>query len=77
MRAFRPFETIVKASCHVPDLILVDSSLGDTHVRETTELLGMCPATAHIPVIRLTPGRRIPARITGTTARDAARRPAL
>ncbi len=71
------FETIVKASCHVPDLILVDASLGDTDVRETTELLAMCPATAHIRVIRLTPGRRIPARITGTTTRDAARRPSL
>ena len=57
------FETIVKASCHVPDLILVDASLGDTEVQETMHLLAMCPATAHIPVVRLTPGRRIPARL--------------
>jgi CheY-like chemotaxis protein len=57
------FETIVKASCHVPDLILVDASLGDTDVQETMHLLAMCPATAHIPVVRLTPGRRVPARL--------------
>jgi CheY-like chemotaxis protein len=64
------FETIVKASCHVPDLILVDASLGDTDVQETTDLLAMCPATAHIPVVRLTRGRRIPARLlAGVTPR--------
>ena len=57
------FETIVKASCNVPDLILVDASLGDTDLQETVHLLAMCPATAHIPVVRLTPGRRIPARL--------------
>lgn len=57
------FETIVKASCHVPDLILVDASLGDTDVQETVHLLAMCPATAHIPVVRVAPGRRIPARL--------------
>jgi CheY-like chemotaxis protein len=57
------FETIVKASCHVPNLILVDASLGDSDVQETMHLLAMCPATAHIPVVRLTPGRRIPARL--------------
>jgi CheY-like chemotaxis protein len=62
------FETIVKASCHVPDLILVDASLGDTDVQETTHLLAMCPATAHIPVVRLTPGRRIPARLLSGVA---------
>lgn len=67
------FETIVKASCHMPDLILVDVSLGATDVRETTELLAMCPATAHIPIIRLTPGRRIPARIAGAPRRAAPR----
>jgi CheY-like chemotaxis protein len=64
------FETIVKASCHVPDLILVDASLGDTDVQETMHLLAMCPATAHIPVVRLSPGRRIPARLlTGVAPR--------
>jgi CheY-like chemotaxis protein len=64
------FETIVKASCHVPNLILVDASLGDTDVQETMHLLAMCPATAHIPVVRLSPGRRIPARLlTGVAPR--------
>ena len=67
------FETIVKASCHVPDLILVDASLGDTDVQETMHLLAMCPATAHIPVVRLTPGRRIPARLLTGTAPPVSR----
>jgi PleD family two-component response regulator len=58
-----PFEAIVKASCHMPDLILVDASLGDVDVRQTTELLSTCPATAHIPIVRLRPGRRLPARV--------------
>jgi CheY-like chemotaxis protein len=64
------FEAIVKASCHIPDLILLDGSLGDGEVLETTALLAMCPATAHIPVVRLMPGRRIPARLlTGIAPR--------
>lgn len=58
------FETIVKASCHVPDLILVDASLGEAGAQETTELLSTCPATAHIPIVRLSPGRRLPSRIS-------------
>ena len=57
------FETIVKASCHLPDLIVVTASLGDEQVRETTELLSTCPATAHIPILRLSRGARIPARL--------------
>ena len=59
------FEAIVKASCHLPDLILVDGSLGAAGARETTELLSTCPATAHIPIVRLTPGRRLPTRVLG------------
>lgn len=58
-----PFEAIVKASCHLPDLILVDTSLGDAGAEEATELLSSCPATAHIPIVRLTPGRRLPTRV--------------
>ena len=46
------FEAIVKASCHLPDLILVDGSLGATGAKETMELLASCPATAHIPIVR-------------------------
>ena len=57
------FETIVKASCHLPDLILVAASLGETEARETTELLSTCPATAHIPIVQLARGRRLPTRI--------------
>jgi CheY-like chemotaxis protein len=63
------FEAIVKASCHLPDLILVDGSLGAAGVRETTELLSTCPATAHIPIVRLTPGRRLPSRVIGAVPR--------
>jgi CheY-like chemotaxis protein len=57
------FETIVKASCGLPDLILVDASLGEAAAQETAELLSTSPATAHIPVVRLTPGRRLPSRV--------------
>jgi len=55
-----PFETIVKASCHLPDVILVDASLGEHDIESTTTLLSTCPATAHIPVVRLAAGRRLP-----------------
>src|ERR1041384_3065807 len=48
-----PFETIVKASCHLPDLILVAASLGQDGADEAAELLSTCPATAHIPIVRL------------------------
>jgi CheY-like chemotaxis protein len=57
------FEAIVKASCHVPDLILVDDSLGSSDVADTIALLSTCPATSHIPIVRLTPGRRLPSRV--------------
>jgi CheY-like chemotaxis protein len=57
------FEAIVKASCHLPDLILVDGSLADGGAQEASDLLSTCPATAHIPIVRLTPGRRLPNRI--------------
>jgi CheY-like chemotaxis protein len=61
-----PFEAIVKASCHLPDLILVDSSLmsgAAEGAEETAQLLATCPATAHIPIIRINAGRRLPARV--------------
>jgi len=48
-----PFEAIVKASCHLPDLIVVDRSFGEDGASETAELLATCPATAHIPIVRL------------------------
>lgn len=63
------FEAIVKASCHLPDLILVDASLGEAGARETVELLATCPATSHIPLVRLTKGRRLPNLVLAVPAR--------
>jgi CheY-like chemotaxis protein len=63
------FEAIVKASCHLPDLILVDASLGNAGAKETAELLSTCPATAHIPIVRVSPGRRLPSRVFAAVAR--------
>ena len=57
------FEAIVKASCHVPDVILLDESLGDIAAGETRRLITTCPATSHIPVVRLVPGRPLPRRV--------------
>src|SRR4051812_14900271 len=51
-----PFEAIVKASCHLPDFIVMDGSLGDTSADDTVNLLSTCPATAHIPIVRVVPG---------------------
>jgi CheY-like chemotaxis protein len=58
------FEAIVKASCHLPDLILIDASLGEG-MHEATELLSTCPATKHIPIVRLRGGRKLPTRVLG------------
>lgn len=58
------FEAIVKASCHVPDLILLDDdSLVDIDAAETGRLIATCPVTAHIPIVRLSRGRRVPRRL--------------
>jgi CheY-like chemotaxis protein len=57
------FEAIVKASCQIPDVIVIGASLGDVGVAETTELLSSCPATAHIPIVHLTSGGRLPSRL--------------
>ena len=57
------FEAIVKATCHLPDLILIDESIADIEPEETGRLITTCPVTAHIPVIRVAPGRRVPARV--------------
>ena len=56
-------EAIVKASCHVPDLILIDDSLDDIEADETGRLITTCPVTAHIPIVRMARGRRVPARV--------------
>ena len=57
------FEAIVKASCHVPDLILIDDSIGDIEAAETGRMITTCPVTAHIPIVRVASGRRVPPRV--------------
>lgn len=57
------FEAIVKASCQMPDAILIDRSIGGDEASETGRLLTTCPVTAHIPVIAVTPRRRVPRRV--------------
>ena len=63
------FEAIVKATCSVPDLILLDGSLAEIDAAETGQMLTVCPVTSHIPVYRLTPGRKVPRRILAATLR--------
>jgi DNA-binding response OmpR family regulator len=65
------FEAIVKASCHLPDVILLDDSLGDIDAAETSRLIATCPVTSHIPVVRLAPRRPLPRRVL-TIVRQAA-----
>jgi len=57
------FETIVKAACLLPDVILMAASLAHDPDNETAGLLSTCPATAHIPIVQLTAGRRLPSRV--------------
>jgi DNA-binding response OmpR family regulator len=57
------FEAIVKASCQLPDLIVLDESLGDVEVAETARLLTICPVTAQTPVLCLRTRRRVPQRV--------------
>ncbi len=68
------FETIVKASCQVPDLILLDASIaeGEIDLPEISRLLTTCPVTAHIPVLRLAPGRHVPPRLLAGLRRASA-----
>jgi CheY-like chemotaxis protein len=67
--AHTAFEAIVKASCHLPDMILLDGSLADLDAAAAGHLLTTCPTTAHIPVVTLTPGRRVPQRVLAATRR--------
>ena len=57
------FEAIVKASCQMPDLIVLDESLGEEEVAETARLLTICPVTAQTPVLCLRTHRRVPLRV--------------
>jgi CheY-like chemotaxis protein len=66
------FEAIVKASCHMPDVILLDDSLGDIDAAATRRLIATCPVTSHIPVVRLgSRSARLPRRVL-TIVRQAA-----
>ena len=57
------FEAIVKACCQLPDLILIDNSIDDIEPAETGRLITTCPVTAHIPIVRVAAGRRVPPRV--------------
>jgi CheY-like chemotaxis protein len=57
------FEAIVKASCAVPNVILLADSLSDIEAAETGRLLTTCPVTSHILIVRLLSGRRVPFRV--------------
>ena len=63
VQARTSFEAIVKAACLLPDLIVMAASLGDGGCAETAELIGTCPSTAHIPIVRLSAGRRVPLKV--------------
>jgi CheY-like chemotaxis protein len=66
------FEAIVKASCQLPDVVLLDDSLGDLLAAETGELLTTCPVTSHIPVVCLKRGARLPQRVLTRLRKTAA-----
>ena len=68
------FEAIVKASCQVPDLILLDESLeqGDIEAAEVSRLLTTCPVTSHIPIVRLSRRNRMPQRLLSDLRRRVA-----
>ncbi len=66
------FEAIVKASCQMPDWILIDASLTGLEAAETGQLITTCPVTAHIPVIQLSTGQRLPQRIFARMRRISA-----
>ncbi len=67
------FEALVKATCHLPDIILLDLSLPDIATPDTIRLLNACPVTAHIPVSKLPTGRTVPQRVMGELRRRAHR----
>ena len=57
------FEAIVKASCQIPDLILIDETLPDLDAAETGRLIMTCPVTAHIPIVPLDHEGRLPQQV--------------
>ena len=52
-----------------PDFILLDGAIAGMDAAETNTLLTTCPMTAHIPIFRLSPGRRVPQRVLAQTVR--------
>lgn len=66
------FEAIVKACCQLPDLIMVDASLDAAGDCDAPGLLATCPATAHIPVVQLRTGGRLPVRMLASLRRAMA-----
>lgn len=66
------FEAIVKASCQMPDVILLADSLTGIETDEAIRMLTTCPMTAHIPIVRLLRGRRLPQRVLSRLRRVAA-----
>lgn len=66
------FEAIVKASYHLPDVILLDESVAGIEAAEALRMLRTCPMTAHIPVVRLLRGRRLAQRTLSRLRRVAA-----
>jgi CheY-like chemotaxis protein len=57
------FEAIVKASCQIPDLILIDETLPDLDAAETGRLIMTCPVTAHIPIVPLEHDGHLPQQV--------------
>lgn len=67
------FEALVKATCHLPDIILLDRALPDIETRDTIRFLNTCPVTAHIPVTQLSREGTVPQRIMSELRRLARR----
>ena len=42
---------------------VLDGSLRELNTADTFQLLTTCPVTSHIPIFRLSPGRRVPRRV--------------
>ena len=65
------FEALVKATCQVPDMILLDPALPGLAIVDTARFLSACPVTAHIPVVRVARGRAVSQRILTALRRRA------